>query len=711
MKHILLTLFGILFLLVHVKSDCPNGCNPNSGAIAITYTPQCYGENYEYTISGAYDQVRYCDGNYYYYNINGTYQAGYNYSYDICVEFLSICYHSNPTISNDWTQCGVYNTPCVLCNTTTSENRHTGNIHIDSIPCNISVSATTQNCSDYKCSDGELTVSANTNACNGADVYVNSNYVHLNDGESHTFSGLPAGSYFIYAYSNPSGCTDTMTVVVEEPSCDVSSTFIVTPASGFACNDGAVEALGASSDCMQYYIWLFHTESSTTFWFWNDTRSQMSYYPNYNGDHFTASGLPSGHYKANLVSVDYACQSTYDLEITPGCETVQWTTHTDSTSHVCPLGVITSNVITNSCNGWRSELWTNEGRLLGYSLQLSSGDSMVYNSLPPDTFYLFTYINNYSYPVDSVCNDIDTIIIHPKPCVSPMTYSVQPALALDCSDGHINVTLQDSCQDWWMTILSSDSVVLFGANPYWWDMQYYWAINADGKRERDFVFTAGTYYIRNFKSAYDYDNHYYECETWDTLVIPCNDSTVDFTVQAFIQGYYSGSGLMRSPLERSAYFESDTLVLSLAESGYPYTTVLTTSAIQSLNGMATFKIPIFFLQQPYYIVLKHRNALETWSSSPVQLAVSGNYNFSNSPAQAYGNNQADLGDGNYGIWSGDLNQDGMINETDFAEMETATWNFYSGYVVPDITGDNNVESADYSLLENNMTLYLFVNRP
>jgi hypothetical protein len=113
----------------------------------------------------------------------------------------------------------------------------------------------------------------------------------------------------------------------------------------------------------------------------------------------------------------------------------------------------------------------------------------------------------------------------------------------------------------------------------------------------------------------------------------------------------------------------------------------------------------------YYLKLNHRNSIETWSSNPVLFSYTTNYDFTTSASKAYGNNQSDLGDGNFAFFSGDISdgatatvgiQDGVIESQDFGDMENAVYITYLGYTVEDITGDGIVESADYGLMENNV---------
>ncbi|MBK6447146.1 MAG: hypothetical protein IPF81_18165 [Bacteroidetes bacterium] len=86
-------------------------------------------------------------------------------------------------------------------------------------------------------------------------------------------------------------------------------------------------------------------------------------------------------------------------------------------------------------------------------------------------------------------------------------------------------------------------------------------------------------------------------------------------------------------------------------------------------------------------------------------------------AQAYGNNLSDH-NGTFCIYSADVSngttsgqQDGIIESSDYAEVENSVQQFLSGYTVDDLTGDGIVESADYALVENNGQIFLSVMRP
>ena len=91
-------------------------------------------------------------------------------------------------------------------------------------------------------------------------------------------------------------------------------------------------------------------------------------------------------------------------------------------------------------------------------------------------------------------------------------------------------------------------------------------------------------------------------------------------------------------------------------------------------------------------MFRHRNSIETWSANAIALTLGGAdfYFFSPASTQAYGNNMAliDLTPVIYGIYSGDENQDGVVNLTDMANVYNALRVFTAGYLPSDMNGDN-----------------------
>lgn len=105
----------------------------------------------------------------------------------------------------------------------------------------------------------------------------------------------------------------------------------------------------------------------------------------------------------------------------------------------------------------------------------------------------------------------------------------------------------------------------------------------------------------------------------------------------------------------------------------------------------------------YYIQLKHRNSIETWSKPGGQSITLGgiyNYDFTSGADKAYGNNQILKGT-KYCIYSGDVDQDGIIDGGDLSIADNDATNFLTGYVSTDANGDDITDASDISIIDNN----------
>jgi uncharacterized repeat protein (TIGR03803 family) len=183
-------------------------------------------------------------------------------------------------------------------------------------------------------------------------------------------------------------------------------------------------------------------------------------------------------------------------------------------------------------------------------------------------------------------------------------------------------------------------------------------------------------------------------------------------VKAFIQGFYVGGGAMNATVDPMGYPAlCDTILVRLASDVYPYTVLFEDTAYLQTDGTLEASFPAAASGNSYYLVLKHRNALETWSAAPVVVSNNMLFDFSTAAAQAYGSNQTLLEAGIYGLHSGDVNQDELIESSDYSQMENDVLQFLFGYQPTDITGDGLVESSDYALMENNLLQFIFVIKP
>jgi hypothetical protein len=188
-------------------------------------------------------------------------------------------------------------------------------------------------------------------------------------------------------------------------------------------------------------------------------------------------------------------------------------------------------------------------------------------------------------------------------------------------------------------------------------------------------------------------------------VIP---STITLSIGLTLQGFAVSPGMMRAALGGT---DVDTVRVLLASAAAPYNFVDSVWGILKTNGDLNVILPSSVFGDHYYIVIHHRNTLETWSSFPVVVNNSAVFYDFYSSNQAFGNNLAQLPNGQYALWSGDIDQNRAITFFDLVDIEDACANNISGYRVTDITGDNICESADFSLIENNFVTGPVVIKP
>ncbi|MBK7255877.1 MAG: hypothetical protein IPI04_18710 [Ignavibacteria bacterium] len=133
----------------------------------------------------------------------------------------------------------------------------------------------------------------------------------------------------------------------------------------------------------------------------------------------------------------------------------------------------------------------------------------------------------------------------------------------------------------------------------------------------------------------------------------------------------------------------------------PYNVIDSLSGIYSSAGNISLSFQNAVNGTNYYLVIRHRNSIETWNSSGITFSSnSAVYDFTSSQSTAYGNNLK-LKGSKYCIFSGDVNQDGTIDASDLSQVENDAANSVGGYVTNDLNGDNFVDASDVSLVDNN----------
>ena len=161
-------------------------------------------------------------------------------------------------------------------------------------------------------------------------------------------------------------------------------------------------------------------------------------------------------------------------------------------------------------------------------------------------------------------------------------------------------------------------------------------------------------------------------------------------ITAFIQGFFNGSTMI-----------ADTVTVELRRAITPYTLLEAKKVFLNNSGFGKANFSSVVEGTPYYIVVKHRNCIETWSDSGH--TFSGgilNHDFTTAQSQAYGNNMK-LKGSKWCFYNGDVNQDGVIDIADVSQVDVDNLNFATGYKVTDTNGDNLVDLSDLIIADNN----------
>ena len=180
-----------------------------------------------------------------------------------------------------------------------------------------------------------------------------------------------------------------------------------------------------------------------------------------------------------------------------------------------------------------------------------------------------------------------------------------------------------------------------------------------------------------------------------------------FDLKMIIEGFYdSSSDNMRA---------EDTVRIYLRNSFPPF---LVIDSSKALIDPDTFTGTFQILNAPagnYMIQTKHRNSIETWSSAAVSYVQGStiNYDLTSIDSSAFGNNlrHINLSPDRYAIYSGDADQDGIVNLNDLILINNDASQFVTGYVSSDINGDGNSDLTDLIITFNNSRKFVSVIRP
>ncbi len=178
-----------------------------------------------------------------------------------------------------------------------------------------------------------------------------------------------------------------------------------------------------------------------------------------------------------------------------------------------------------------------------------------------------------------------------------------------------------------------------------------------------------------------------------------------YNIKAAVQGLYD-------PVQNKL-FKEDYMSAVLRSSTAPYEVIDSASAVIDSNSLTGSFLFYTAPSAKYYLVLKYKNSIETWSRTGGDTVITGsisNYDFTTSAAQAFGDNMI-LKGSVYCIYSGDVNNDNYVDLTDLQFIDNDAFNFLSGNVITDLNGDNIIDISDIAVADNNAFNFVLTVRP
>jgi len=176
----------------------------------------------------------------------------------------------------------------------------------------------------------------------------------------------------------------------------------------------------------------------------------------------------------------------------------------------------------------------------------------------------------------------------------------------------------------------------------------------------------------------------------------------NLTLKVYLEGFYSPEPADNKAGDNSRGRDevlaqvADTIKIYLADSTQNYAFVDSVKIYLPSTGSITTPFTRVTTGK-YFIVVRHRNHLETWSKYGVSFTggSTASYDFTTSANKAYGDNMKQVGSV-WVLYGGDPNQDGDIGALDIPIFISQFGT--QGYLSCDFNGDDDVTGVDQQIL-------------
>lgn len=100
-------------------------------------------------------------------------------------------------------------------------------------------------------------------------------------------------------------------------------------------------------------------------------------------------------------------------------------------------------------------------------------------------------------------------------------------------------------------------------------------------------------------------------------------SPVMLHLHLYIEGFYLGGGMLAEVLGNGM---CDSIRVELHDPMSPSSIVYAATSLLTVQGNARLHLPPALRGNYYYVVIRHRNSIETWSKLPIQMTASSTFN-------------------------------------------------------------------------------------
>jgi hypothetical protein len=189
------------------------------------------------------------------------------------------------------------------------------------------------------------------------------------------------------------------------------------------------------------------------------------------------------------------------------------------------------------------------------------------------------------------------------------------------------------------------------------------------------------------------------------LTAPACNSVLN--LKLYLEGFYLAPGsltpaMFNSSVAGTTNLDVDDITVHILNAVNPAGSLPIASATARLKTNGTAICTLSPLNGMYYISIEHRNSVRTCSANPIFIGSTPvNYDFTTAATQAFGGNQVEMQPGKWAFYSGDIDQNGTLDNSDFSEWETDANNFAIGYLPSDLDGDGAATNSDFSIWETN----------